>query len=97
MARQKESVVEAYFNERVKATGGDVRKVIWPGRKGAPDRLAGWSNRRHAFVELKSDQQGWKLQPAQAREIARMRGWGLNVWVINNKEEVDRFVDQMTR
>lgn len=35
----KESDVEAYLCKRVRAAGGDVRKVQWVGRKGAPDRL----------------------------------------------------------
>jgi len=35
----KESAVEAYLVERVKKLGGEVRKVSWQGRKGAPDRL----------------------------------------------------------
>lgn len=35
----KESGVEDYLVERVEALGGEVRKVKWIGRKGAPDRL----------------------------------------------------------
>jgi hypothetical protein len=96
MPKLKESAIEKYFIERVTETGGETRKVIWPGRKGAPDRLAGWPNGRHAFVELKSDQQSWKLQPAQAREIKRMRSWGIMVWVIASVGEVDHFIICMT-
>lgn len=35
----RESQVEAYLVQRVKALGGEVRKVRWIGRNGAPDRL----------------------------------------------------------
>lgn len=35
----RESKIEAYLVERVKALGGEVRKVNWIGRRGAPDRL----------------------------------------------------------
>lgn len=35
----KESTVEAYLVARAKALGGEVRKVRWLGRRGAPDRL----------------------------------------------------------
>lgn len=35
----RESQVENYLVERVKALGGEVRKVRWIGRNGAPDRL----------------------------------------------------------
>jgi hypothetical protein len=35
----RESDIENYLVKRVKAMGGEVRKVQWIGRVGAPDRL----------------------------------------------------------
>lgn len=35
----RERDIEAYMVKRVKAMGGEVRKVKWIGRRGAPDRL----------------------------------------------------------
>lgn len=35
----KENAVENYLVKQVKALGGEVRKVAWVGRQGAPDRL----------------------------------------------------------
>lgn len=35
----RESTIEQYLVDRVKALGGEVRKVRWIGRHGAPDRL----------------------------------------------------------
>lgn len=35
----RESTIEQYLVDRVKAKGGEVRKVKWIGRRGAPDRL----------------------------------------------------------
>lgn len=35
----RESTIERYLVRRVKALGGEVRKVTWQGRRGAPDRL----------------------------------------------------------
>ena len=35
----RESDIEKYLVKRVKAAGGEVRKVQWIGRRGAPDRL----------------------------------------------------------
>ena len=94
----KEARVEDYFCRRVKETGGEVRKVQWIGRRGAPDRLAGWPNGRYAFVEIKSDTQGWALQEHQAREMARMRSCGLiiepPIW---NLQMVDGFIERMTK
>lgn len=37
MTRERD--IENYLVERVKALGGEVRKVKWIGRNGAPDRL----------------------------------------------------------
>lgn len=36
----RESTIEKYLVEQVKAIGGEVRKVQWVGRRGAPDRIA---------------------------------------------------------
>lgn len=35
----RESQIETHLVKRVKELGGECRKVIWPGRRGAPDRL----------------------------------------------------------
>lgn len=35
----QEAKIEAYLVKQVKALGGEVRKVKWIGRRGAPDRL----------------------------------------------------------
>lgn len=35
----RESTIEKYLVEQVKAIGGEVRKVQWIGRNGAPDRV----------------------------------------------------------
>lgn len=35
----RESDIEKHLVKRVKALGGEVRKVQWLGRRGAPDRL----------------------------------------------------------
>lgn len=35
----RESQIEAHLVKRVKALGGEVRKVQWIGRRGAPDRI----------------------------------------------------------
>lgn len=43
----RESKIEAYLVKRVKALGGEVRKVQWIGRRGAPDRLVMLPNINH--------------------------------------------------
>lgn len=95
----RESTVEQYLVKRVKALGGEVRKVTWQGRRGAPDRLVMLPETAHAspnkdqttvWVELKRP--GAKPEPHQEREHERMRSLGQTVLVIDSKEAVDRWL-----
>jgi hypothetical protein len=96
----RESDIEDYLVKRVKALGGEVRKVQWIGRRGAPDRLVmlpampgrGWFNldsrKPHTiWVELKAP--GAKPEPHQLREHHRMLVMGQRVVVIDSIEGVD--------
>jgi len=95
----RERDIEAYLVERVKALGGEVRKVKWVGRAGAPDRLvmlpravrptvAGIEvNTSTIWIELKAP--GEKAKPHQAREHQRMRAMGQRVEVIDSFEQID--------
>jgi hypothetical protein len=100
----KESGIERYLVHRVKALGGEVRKVQWVGRCGAPDRLVMLPARptewygadgpvelaRTVWVELKAP--GAKPSPHQLREHARMRGMGQHVVVIDSIEGVEELL-----
>lgn len=88
-----EAVVERYFKKRVRETGGEERKVVFPGRKGAPDRLCGWPNGRHGFVELKRPK--GKAEAHQAREHERLRSMGFPVDLLDTREAVDLYVNEM--
>lgn len=81
----KERDIEQHLVKRVKALGGEVRKVVWLGRRGAPDRLVmlpadpgrPWfnlrSDRPHSFwVELKAPG-GAETFPANAHERQQAR------------------------
>lgn len=82
-----EGKIEKALCDRIKALGGEVRKVQWIGRRGAPDRLVLLPG-RHVFVELKRP--GAKLAPHQAREIERLRSFSMGVVVIDSLEHIDR-------
>lgn len=90
----RERDIEHYLVKRVKAMGGEVRKVKWIGRRGAPDRIVMrplTSDRDYEptiWVELKAP--GKKAEPYQLREHARMRRMGQRVEVIDSFEGVDR-------
>lgn len=88
-----EADIEKYLVARVKARGGEVRKVQWVGRRHAPDRLvllpfeSYGRPARVVWVELKHPAAG-ELFPRDARERAqhreheRMRSYGMDVRVI---------------
>lgn len=90
----RERDIERHLVERVKQLGGEVRKVQWIGRRGAPDRLvmlpagARWRELHAAtiWVELKAP--GEKVKPHQQREHERMRDMGQRVVVIDSIEGV---------
>lgn len=101
----RESQIEAHLVRRVKALGGEVRKVQWIGRRGAPDRLvmlpvrSGGADLKRCFdrlvktttwVELKAP--GVKPERHQVREHARMRAMGQRVEVIDSIEAVERLL-----
>ena len=90
----RERDIEAHLVKRVKALGGEVRKVQWIGRRGAPDRLVmvpfqgkSPSQRCTIWVELKAT--GEKPEPHQVREHARMFRMGQHVVVIDSIEGVE--------
>jgi len=93
----RESEIEKYLVKKVKALGGEVRKVKWIGRRGAPDRLVMFPVTNQKFidgmwgtalwVELKAT--GEVPEPHQLREHVRMRRVGQRVVVIDSIEGVD--------
>ena len=94
----RERVIEQHLVERVKALGGEVRKVQWIGRRGAPDRLVmlpdrftlnpdRWIKPKSIWVELKAP--NVTPEPHQLREHERMRGLGQRVEVIDSIEGVE--------
>ena len=82
----RESQIERHLVKRVKELGGEVRKVQWIGRRGAPDRLA-MQPGRTLWVELKAP--GEKAKPHQVREHERMRKMGQRVEIVDSCERVD--------
>lgn len=82
----RESLIEKYLVQQVKAVGGEVRKVKWLGRNNAPDRRVMLPNGCF-WVELKAT--GQTPTRAQQREHARMQAMGEQVIVIDSMAQVD--------
>lgn len=92
----REQDIEQYLVRRVKDIGGEVRKVKWIGRRGAPDRVVMLPLPISAaddpvgnliWVELKAP--GEVPEPHQCREHERMRAMGQRVEVVDSMERVD--------
>ena len=79
--------IEDHLVRRANEVGGEVRKVKWIGRRGAPDRVVMLPGSQLYWVELKRP--GQKAAPHQAREHERMRGMGQTVVVIDSFEAIE--------
>lgn len=100
----REREIEAYLGACVRAIGGEVRKVAWVGRQGAPDRLVMLpapelcvGHGRTIWVELKNPKTILTFpanahERAQHREHERMRRLGQRVEVIGTIEQVDELL-----
>ncbi len=95
----RESDIEKHLVKRVKELGGEVRKVQWIGRRGAPDRLVmlprflssipvpSTTFSETIWVELKAP--GVRPEAHQLREHERMRTMGQRVVVIDSINGVE--------
>lgn len=104
----RESDIEKHLVKRVKALGGEVRKVQWIGRNGAPDRLVMLPDRgRHTrficgvetpfyqpaeSIWAELKAPGVKPEAHQLREHERMRAMGQRVVVIDSIEGVEELL-----
>jgi len=100
----RESTVEEYLVAKVKALGGEIRKVHWGGRSKAPDRVVMLPshdgegrmtfNEGTTWVEVKNPQTIKHFpsnahERAQDREHERMRKVGQRVLVLGTFEQID--------
>lgn len=67
--------------------GWYVRKVAFPGRVGAPDRLFA-KDGRIVFIELKATGKRVEEGSSQAREIARMNAAGVEAYWFDSIDAV---------
>jgi len=83
----READIEGYLYKKVINLGGEIRKVKWIGRRGAPDRCVMLPGGRLIWVECKAP--GEIPEPHQDREHERMRRVGQIVEVVDSFERVD--------
>lgn len=85
--------VERHLRKRILAIGGDCEKFVSPGKRGVPDRIVTMPGGRLWFVELKRP--GKDAEKQQARDHARRRAMGFDVRVLDTKEKVNAFVEEI--
>lgn len=85
--------IERALVERVSAAGGIAYKFTSPSRRSVPDRIVLMPGRAAQFVELKAP--GAKPTKAQLREHARIAAAGGKVWVIDDIDGVEHFLECM--
>lgn len=102
MRPARERDIERHLVKRVKALGGEIRKVTWQGRGGAPDRVVMLNAGRKPWwpaiwIELKAPG-GLATFPKNAherkqhREHERMRAMGQRVVVIDSIAGVEELL-----
>ncbi|MFB6473328.1 VRR-NUC domain-containing protein [Paenibacillus glucanolyticus] len=89
----RERIVETYLREQVKAAGGIAYKWTSPGNSGVPDRIVILPGGITVFVELKAP--GGKPTKLQLVQHKRLRELGCDVRVIDSKEQVDSFLEEL--
>ena len=85
----RESQIENRLVQKVKALGGEVRKVKWIGRNSAPDRVVMLPDNTF-WAELKAP--GEAPTKAQSREHERMRKMGQRVEIIDSLERIEELL-----
>ena len=89
-----EGKIEAHLVKRVGQLGGEIRKLSWIGRRGAPDRFIWWPGPIFAFIEVKAP--GGRISVLQQREMDRLAEAGFNVAVVWSEADVDELLCLLT-
>lgn len=83
----RERDVRKHLKARLKVLGGELRKMSWFPRSGAPDEMVLLPG-RHFLAELKRPTTD--LEEHQVREIRKLEASGVLVYVLHTREEVDQ-------
>lgn len=88
----RERDVRAHLKKRLKLLGGELRKVSWFPRTGAPDELIflpARANRKARVIWAELKRPGQKPEKHQQRAIELLRDHGQEVVVIDCREAAD--------
>ena len=90
-----ENEVEKKLVDKVKSLGGKAFKFISPGNNGVPDRLVILPGNKVGFAEIKRP--GGIPRKLQKRQIAFLRSLGCYAMVIDNKDDIPIFLQELDR
>lgn len=90
-----ESQLEKYFSRKCKKHRILTKKMKFIGARGAPDRLICYQGAVY-FVELKV-QDGGVLSESQKATILEFNSHGINVYVLQGKDEIDWFLSRLIK
>lgn len=85
-----EKQLEHYFMRVMEMKNCLCWKFVSPGMAGVPDRIVIPPWGRVIFVELKAP--GKRLRKLQKVRREQLKAQNVDVWVIDSKEKVDKFV-----
>lgn len=85
-----EKQLEKYFTRVLEMKNCLCWKFVSPGMAGVPDRIVIPPWGRVIFVELKAP--GKRLRKLQKVRREQLKAQNVDVWVIDSKEKVDKFV-----
>lgn len=92
----KETDIEAYLRDKVKAIGGKAFKFVSPGNRGVPDRHICLPGGICVYVETKAP--GKKSTPQQLKQQRFLVGLGFKVFSdIDSKQKVDDVINYCKR
>lgn len=86
-----EKQLEQKLKAEVSTHGGIAYKFVSPGHVGVPDRVVLLPGGRVVFVEVKAPGAG-RLSKMQAREIRRIRELGVECYVLDKPELIERII-----
>lgn len=89
----RESEIEKYLVRMVQKNNGLAPKWVAPGQRGVPDRIVILPNGKTVFVEMKAP--GGALAPLQLKWARTLIQMGHSCYVIDTKDGVDRFIQEV--
>lgn len=90
---KREKEIEQKLVKEVKKRAGLCPKFVSPGFAGMPDRLILLKYGHFAFAEIKAP--GEKPRPLQVSRHKLLRQLGFKVYVIDNKEQIEKIIDEI--